>query len=103
LFLRIIVFFFAYLFGYDIWILPNLLDDKMSFVEGFTPIIAYYPRDDSKGEIAIRIILFLSCLGIAGILFYNQEYIWDLYNMSKYAIDSILDWGNNKITNMHVR
>jgi translocation protein SEC62 len=103
LFLRIIVYFIAYLFGYEIWILPNLLDEKMSFVEGLTPIIAYYPRDDSRGEIAIRIILFLGIVSFGVLLYFNQQYIIDIYDLTKYCFDSVLDWGNSKITDMHVR
>ncbi len=74
----------------------------MGFLEGFSPIIAYYPRDDSKGEIAMRIIFFLGIASICVFLFYNQHYIADMYDLAKYAFDSVLDWGNNKITDMHV-
>lgn len=73
--MRIIVYFFAYLIGYEIWILPNLLDDKMSFLEGFSPVIAYYPRDDSKGEIAIRIMFFLGIVSLVVLLYLNQSYV----------------------------
>jgi hypothetical protein len=71
-------------------------------MEGLSPIVAYFPRDDSRGEIAIRIIFFLVILSTSAFFFYNQHYLIDLYELAKYCFDSILNWGNNKITDMHV-
>ena len=36
--IRCLVFFFAWIAGYEFWILPRLFDETLAFAESFTPV-----------------------------------------------------------------
>jgi hypothetical protein len=92
-----------YLFGYDVWLFPNLLIDNRKFLESLNPIIGYYPRDDdSIYEILFRIsffILIITCI----IFFIINPYIFYYICLTvKGFFGYIEKWGYDKLTDIHV-
>lgn len=36
--IRCLLFFFAWIAGYEFWVLPRLFDETLAFAESFTPV-----------------------------------------------------------------
>lgn len=39
--IRCLLFFFAWIAGYEFWVLPRLFDETLAFAESFTPVIGH--------------------------------------------------------------
>jgi hypothetical protein len=76
------LFTICYIFGYDIWILPNLFNDDMPFVESLSPIIAYYSRKDSFGEKMFRLGIICFFALLIYFFFINPDYITSKININ---------------------
>jgi hypothetical protein len=108
--LRLVIYVIAYIFGYDVWILPYFLDDTKSFLEGLTPLIGYHYRDDDKLTVVLRICIFISIVSFIGFLITNPEFTYgnisfnhlEVYGYMVSIYEYILNFGNEKITNLHV-
>lgn len=100
--LRIVIYIFFFIFGYDVWLLPNVMVDNRKFLESLSPIIGYYPRDDSIWEILIRIFTFLLIIGTGIYSFQHPDEFYDAMNLFKSVFTYIETWGYDKLTNMHV-
>ena len=96
-----IVYIIFYLIGYDVWILPNLVFNKR-FTESLSPIVGYYPRDDSKLEILFRICIVVSFITLIYFSLTNPENVEIVWNMIKTFINDIEKWGYDKLTEIHV-
>lgn len=48
-----------FLFGVDIWILPNVFHDDLGVIESFSPIIGYFYRKDGWTWFFIRMALLI--------------------------------------------
>lgn len=83
------------------WILPNLVLNKR-FTESLSPIVGYYPRDDSKMEILFRICIVISFITLIYLSFTNPEHVQIVWNMIKTFINDIEKWGYDKLTEIHV-
>lgn len=101
--LRLIIYITFFIIGYDVWLLPNLMIDNRKFIESLSPIIGYYPRDDSKYEIIFRVCMLLFFLGVGVFCFQHPEEFFEAWNMFKSLFNFIETWGYNKLTNMHVK
>jgi hypothetical protein len=84
--LRLFIYVIAYIFGYDVWVLPFFLDDNKTFLEGLTPIIGYHKRDDDMLTILLRISILFFLIGFTGFLIANPEFA---YGNDKYYIRNI--------------
>ena len=99
---RIFVYILFYMVGYDVWILPNFLADYKPFKEYFNPIIGYYPREDSWGEVIFRVSMAALFLAISIYSYlYPDTLVWCLETIS-YVHKESLEWGYNKMTAYHV-
>jgi len=102
LILIIVVAIIGVLIGYDILILPNLDEPKMSWKDKlFNPFIIINKREDECGVIIIRIILiiFLIALGVCG--YFYPRIPKACYNFIKDMLFSLFDYGKNKIEEIH--
>lgn len=43
--IRCLLFFFAWIAGYEFWILPRLFDETLAFAESFTPVSWLYLQE----------------------------------------------------------
>ena len=99
--IRLIIYLFFFIFGFDIWIFPNLTDDKLGVIESFKPFISSKKRNETLYTIIFR-------LGIACLTGYIAYYIYENPNIIDDGIDhlweiyqDVLSYGNEKIINYH--
>lgn len=50
---RALLFLFIWILGFDFWLLPNLFDESLGFVESFQPIYSFEPT--KKGQLPYRV------------------------------------------------
>lgn len=100
--IRLVIYFIFFIFGYDVWLLPNVLIDNRRFFESLSPIIGYYPRDDSIIEIVFRIVSFLIIIGTGIYSYQHPNEFFDALELFKSFFNHIENWGYDKLTNMHV-
>lgn len=101
--LRLVIYIIFYIFGYDVWLLPNVMVDNRKLIESLSPIIGYYPRDDSLLEIVIRIFIFTIIIGTGIYSYQHPVEFYDAMNLFKSVFTYIETWGYDKLTNMHVK
>lgn len=51
--IRALIFLFVWILGYDFWVLPNLFDESLGFVESFKPVFSLEPT--KGGQLPYRI------------------------------------------------
>ncbi len=91
-----------YVIGYDVWLLPNFLVDNRKFLESLSPIIGYYPREDSIWEMGLRIGIFMVILGAGLYSYQNPNEFFEVFDLFKSCFYFVENWGYDKLTNMHV-
>ena len=91
--LCLVVAIIGVIFGYDIVVIPNLIEPKLSLYDRlFNPFVAYWPREDDWSMKLCRFFLGFSILTLTvlGIKFpwvfqtswnFFNEYFWKLYNL----------------------
>ena len=91
--LCLVIAIIGLIFGYDIVIIPNLIEPKLSLYDRlFNPFVAYWPREDDWSMKLCRFFLGFSILTLTvlGIKFpwvfqtswnFFNEYFWKLYNL----------------------
>lgn len=79
---RLVVYAFCYSLGYDVWIFPDLLNDKVflfviqcGFFESFYKLISVNKRNDVWYQLVIRMVLFLSSAYAIYYLYQNPEVV----------------------------
>eukprot|EP00543_Licmophora_paradoxa_P014634 CAMPEP_0202458314 /NCGR_PEP_ID=MMETSP1360-20130828/24459_1 /ASSEMBLY_ACC=CAM_ASM_000848 /TAXON_ID=515479 /ORGANISM="Licmophora paradoxa, Strain CCMP2313" /LENGTH=325 /DNA_ID=CAMNT_0049078809 /DNA_START=12 /DNA_END=989 /DNA_ORIENTATION=- len=50
---RALLFLFVWILGYDFWLLPNLFDESLGFVESFQPVYSFEPT--KAGQLPYRV------------------------------------------------
>lgn len=100
--LSLVVVIVGLIFGYEIYILPNLLEPKMKWKDRLlNPFVAYFPREDSFLVILCRIGMGLGIVVLIVIAYLNPAAInlaCDIFsNGSKRIYNYVLD----KIINNH--
>ena len=100
--LTIIIALVGILFGYDIYIMPNIDESKMSWKDRFfNPFIAIDSREDPCWFKIIRIILIISIIGICVIAYFYPTIPKECYNIFKNVMVSIYSYGKDKIEDIH--
>ena len=98
----IIVSFVGLLFGYDIYIMPNIDETKMSWKNRlFNPFIIINSREDPCGVKIIRLLFLLGLIGLGVIAFFFPRIPIQSYNMMKKFLFWIFDYGKEKIEDIH--
>lgn len=98
---RFAIFLFFYIFGYDVWLFPNLHDDKYGVIDSFKPLITINKRNENLLTIVIRISIALLITYASYCVYMNPELLEDLYKHLLDIYDEVLTYGNNKIMNYH--
>ena len=91
------------LFGYDIFIMPNIDDTNLSWKDRlFNPFIAINEREDTHSCKIIRNIIIIS-LAIMGIIiaYLYPKILKESYDMFKNLIISLLKYARKKIEDFH--
>ncbi len=77
LIIRFIVYLFFYIFGVDVWIFPDLNDEKLGFFDSFKRVISWEKRNEKWYTILIRIAIALFTGWIAFCVYKNPKLIDD--------------------------
>ena len=102
LILTIIIAIVGLLFGYDIYILPNIDEVKMSWRDRlFNPFIAIDIREDPCWFKVIRIFLIISMIFMGVIAYFYPTIPKECYHMIKNMLISIYSYGKVKIEDIH--
>lgn len=101
--IRVMIFMIGYVFGYDYWIVPNLLSDRMTFIESLSPIVGYRSRKDDWTVILLRSAIVVGTIGIIIHAYLNPEHFIEIWKWIEYISHEVLEWGYKKLTNWHVK
>ena len=100
--LSIIISILGFPFGYNIYILPNLDETKMSWKDRLiNPFIIVETRKDPCWLIIIRIIFIISLIGLCAIGYFFPKIPKECYNMIKNLMITIFSYGKKKIEDIH--
>lgn len=98
----IIIQILGLLFGYDIFIMPNIDEGKMSWKNRlFNPFIVINKREDPCWFFIVRIIFIISIIALGVIAFFFPRIPVQSFRMIKNAIKWIFDYGKEKIEDIH--
>ena len=90
------------LFGYDIFIMPNIDEAKMSWRDRlFNPFIAINIREDPCWFKIIRIVLIISLIGLCVIAFFFPRIPIAAYRLTIKILKWCFDYGKEKIEDIH--
>ena len=102
LILTIVIAIVGVLFGYDIYILPNIDESKMSWKNRlFDPFIAINIREDPCWFIVVRVILLISLIALGVIGYFFPTIPKECYNMVKNLMVTIFSYATIKIEDIH--
>lgn len=87
--IRLFLFLFTWIFGYEFWIFPRLFDESLSFQDSFKPVYSF--EKAAAGQGYLRIALILATSGFIywaatqptefdGFLQAQKDFIDDLYS-----------------------
>ena len=96
---RLVVYLFFYIFGYDIWLLPDIQDNKLGFFESFYRVITVEKRNESWITILVRILIAVTTGYIAFSVYRNPGLIDDAKKIIYEALRDFYDFGEDKIVN----
>lgn len=98
----IIISLVGILFGYDIYIMPNIDEGKMSWKNRlFNPFMIINKREDPCWFIIIRILLIISMIGLGIIAYFFPRIPIQCYRTTKNALFWLFDYGKGKIEDIH--
>lgn len=98
----IVVQLLGLLFGYDILIMPNIDEAKMSWKNRlFNPFIIINSRDDPCIVKIIRILLLISLIALCVIAYLFPKIPMASFRMIKKGLFWIFDYGKGKIEDIH--
>ena len=104
LILTIVVALVGVLFGYEIYIMPNLDDSKKSWKKRmFDPFISIEKRDDPLWFFICRIILIVSLLMMGVIAYFYPTIPKESYKWIKNILSRIYGYGRKKIEEIHYK
>eukprot|EP00924_Labyrinthula_sp_SR-Ha-C_P005525 maker-scaffold_68-snap-gene-0.92-mRNA-1 protein AED:0.00 eAED:0.00 QI:163/1/1/1/1/1/2/1106/330 len=100
--LRLIIYTWLWLFGFEVWLFPNLFDDDASIVESFIPVITFEKGSTSNESWILRAVsavcILYSIVQIAmqptdwdEVIKAQKEFVHDLYE-GKMISDEEYQW-----------
>ena len=98
----IVISLIGILFGYDIFIMPNIDEAKMSWRDRlFNPFIAINIREDPCWFKIVRILLIISLIGLCVIAFFFPRIPIAAYRLTIKILKWCFDYGKEKIEDIH--
>ncbi len=96
---RLAIYIFFYIFGFDVWILPDMDDPKLGFIDSYRRVISFESRKDKWYFIVIRIILAIISGYIAFCVYKNPKLVDDAQNFVVNIIKDLYHYGEDKFVN----
>lgn len=98
----LIVVIVGVIFGYDIFILPNILETKQSWRDRFfNPLVAYYPREDSWFFILMRINMLVAIVMVCAVAWYNPALFYTAFSFVGNIGSNLYSYIQTKIVAQH--
>ena len=97
--IRLVVYLLCYIFGYEVWIFPDIQDNKLGFFESFYRVITAEKRNESWITILIRLTIAITTGYIAFSVYMNPALIDDAKNIIYEALKDFYFFGEDKIVN----
>ncbi len=97
--IRFIVYLFFYIFGYNIWIFPDINDEKLGFFASFKRVISCEKRNELWYTILIRICIALLTGYISFCIYKNPNLIDDAKKLLMDAFKDFYNYGEDKFVN----
>ena len=66
--IRCLLFFFAWIAGYEFWVLPRLFDETLAFAESFTPVRNCRPDGRAYTYQVELLVSFVVTVGVCRVL-----------------------------------
>ena len=102
LILTIVVTLVGMLFGYDIYIMPNIDEAKMSWRDRLiNPFIAVNKREDPCWFFVIRIFMIISLIALGIMAYFFPKIPKESYAMIKNLLVKLFSYGKQKIEDIH--
>jgi hypothetical protein len=101
--LRSLIYCLFYIIGYDFWVFPYFLVDGVGLWKSLQVPLSIEKRNDDLLSILFRVLFFLAVVALGYFLYSFPDYPFEFYQALIHYYNEILDWGNSKITNYHVR
>lgn len=99
--LRLIVYIVGFCLGYDLMLLPNVMNDEIGIFKSISPIIGYQKLENDRDTIIARIIIILLIVLSFVVCFFFMEYVYIVLDWIIGIYDSILGWGYDKMSYYH--
>ena len=97
--IRLIIYLFFYIFGYSIWIFPDINDEKLGFFASFRRVISVEKRNELWYTIIIRICISLITGYISFSVYKNPKLIDDAKDLLYDAFKDFYSYGEDKFVN----
>ena len=93
---RLIIYVFCYIFGYDVWLFPDIDDPKLGFFDSFKRVITAEYRKDKWYFIVIRIILAIITGYIAFCVYRKPKLLDDAQKLVLNLINDLYRYGKDR-------
>eukprot|EP00933_Yihiella_yeosuensis_P028421 TRINITY_DN22236_c0_g1_i1.p1 TRINITY_DN22236_c0_g1~~TRINITY_DN22236_c0_g1_i1.p1 ORF type:complete len:331 (+),score=94.72 TRINITY_DN22236_c0_g1_i1:87-1079(+) len=97
LIVRIIVFTLFWIVGFDFWILPNINDEYVGFLDSFKPLYSWEKRKDDALVLVVR-FGSLAIVATAVQQIAETHSLEDVQDFITSAYIDVIDWGVDKLT-----
>jgi len=100
---RLVIILISYIFGFEIWLLPNLFDADMPFLQSLSPLVGWCRVENDWKIILFRFLLLTLVVLVCFELYMHPVYITTVSDVTGQVFNDTLSWGYNKITARYVK
>jgi hypothetical protein len=97
--LRFSVYIFFFIFGYNVWILPDLDDPKLGVIDSFRRVISIEKRNEKWYTILIRVCISVFTGYVVYCFYRRPELFNDIKKLVYDALKDLYFYGEDKIVN----
>jgi translocation protein SEC62 len=98
---RLAIFLFFYTVGIDVWLFPNLFDEKLGVIDSFKPFLTFTKRQETLLTILFRVAISLTVAYGAYHVYTEPQSVNDLYEHVWEVGNDVFGWGTEKLINYH--
>lgn len=99
LIVRLIIYLFFFIFGFDVWLFPDLNDEKKGFFESFYRIFSFEKRNEKWYTILIRVIIATVTAYVSYAVYKNPNLINEAKKIIYEALRDCYIFGEDKFVN----
>ena len=96
---RLIIYVFFYIFGFDVWLFPDMDDPKLGFIDSFKRVMSFESRKDKWYFIVIRLILAIISGYVGFCVYKNPKLIDDAQSFVVNIVKDLYHYGEDKFVN----